>query len=668
MTVLLGAIPIVIDFIQRVQGNTDSTTTLWLALGAGLLWVMCGYYARFWNPALNDARLKTPTRFLAATPWKRTRAQLKNREQVQAQREQWRKHIRRYATVGCIVIPLFILAGCSHWLPFQPSSNQAVVILVADFDGADEQNDDVTETILSELRDATQDYSDVQIKALNQTITEAEGSDVARTLGDKGKADLLIWGWFSKPQEFMSVRVNFEMLQPPKDLPQLQATADDNRLVGNIQINKQTILEFASTPWPMEIQLPSEIGYFKLFCAGIARYLAADWQGAISYLGSAVEHVQEPPERLNLSTAFLYQGRAYLLISAYEDAIAAYDAALQRQPEFPSALTSKGYALFQLGRYEEAITTLNTALSIQPEFPLALNNKGYALLQLGRYEEAITTFNAALAISPNDLDALNNKGAALITGGRYQEAITTLDTALSIQPEDPEALNNKGLALNHLNRYEESIALFDAALNLKPDSYVALSNKGSALLNLGRLEAAISAFDAALNIKSDLPLAIHDKGVALGQLGRHEEALAAFDSALEIQPDLLDALENKGVSLMILGRYEEALNTVNAALKIQPDLHTSLDQKGHTLLLLGRYEEALTAFNAALDVDPNYPGALYRKAIALAHLGQQDEALKQLTKAFALEASFQNAAQTDPGLDVLREDPRFQALINLNLQ
>ena len=48
----------------------------------------------------------------------------------------------------------------------------------------------------------------------------------------------------------------------------------------------------------------------------------------------------------------------------------------------------KGLALARLGKHAEAVAAYERALQIQPDSYETMTNKGGALFQLGRYEEA----------------------------------------------------------------------------------------------------------------------------------------------------------------------------------------------------------------------------------------------------------------------------------------
>ena len=162
----------------------------------------------------------------------------------------------------------------------------------------------------------------------------------------------------------------------------------------------------------------------------------------------------------------LLEGDTLFFQRRYEDAIAAYDAALQIKPDLPETLYNKGVSLFRLGRYDEAIIAYDAVLTFKPELYAALNNKGLTLAKLDRYEEAIIAYDNALQLKSDLHQMYNDKGLSLAKLGRYEDAISAYDAALHLQPDKHSSLYNKGLALARLDRHEEAITAYDAALPL----------------------------------------------------------------------------------------------------------------------------------------------------------------------------------------------------------
>ena len=309
----------------------------------------------------------------------------------------------------------------------------------------------------------------------------------------------------------------------------------------------------------------------------------------------------------------------------------------------------EGFNLLFEGNYEEALEAFNKALEIDPVYTEAWNNKGMTLTGLGRYEEAIVCFNMSLAIDSRDVVTWNNKGSALRDLGRYEEAIECYDKALVIYLQFAPARNNKEDILTlHKPRicgsFGRSSGVYNAALveamnnKLEEDPLDSLAwrIKGRVLARSGRYEEAITCYDKALEIKPQFMSLLGEKGEAFLYLERYEEALECFDKVLEINSHNSMRLIMKGEALAGLGRYEEALECYDKALEIEenyPKDHDctklacrrALNNKGSALQELGRYEEALECYDKALEIDPQDFIARYSKNETFHKLGKTEK-------------------------------------------
>jgi len=100
-------------------------------------------------------------------------------------------------------------------------------------------------------------------------------------------------------------------------------------------------------------------------------------------------------------------------------------------------------------QYEEALQAFEAALQIRPDEARILSNKGNALSGLGRPEEAIEAFDEALQIQPDYADALYNKVVALLMQERVEEAIENLCQAW----RNRDNLSDNGASLTNLFEY-----------------------------------------------------------------------------------------------------------------------------------------------------------------------------------------------------------------------
>jgi tetratricopeptide (TPR) repeat protein len=152
--------------------------------------------------------------------------------------------------------------------------------------------------------------------------------------------------------------------------------------------------------------------------------------------------------------------------SEYDEAIKAYNKAIEIDPEDADSWSSKAWALRHLGKYNEAIKAYNKAIEIEPENAGGWYCKAEVLLHLGKYNEAIIAFDKSIEIFP-DGEFWNAKAVALQYLGKYDEAIIAFDKSIEIDPEDADSWSGKAAALQYLGKYDEAIKAYEKAGELR---------------------------------------------------------------------------------------------------------------------------------------------------------------------------------------------------------
>src|SRR6266567_608147 len=261
-------------------------------------------------------------------------------------------------------------------------------------------------------------------------------------------------------------------------------------------------------------------------------------------------------------------GDTYLNTKRYQEALLAFEQAIQLDPNDAVICNGKGLALSKLNRYREALTAYEQSIRLNPNNADTYLNKGDALDELERYEEALVAYKRAIRLDPNNADAYFNKGNVLDELERYEEALAAYEQAIRLDPDNADAHNSKGNVLDELERCEEALAAFEQAIRLDPDDAIVHYNKGNILSELGRYEKALAAYELALRLDPDDALAYNGKGNALDDLNRYEEALVAYEQAIIQDPDYALAYFNKGNVLEHLGRSKEAQQAYKRARQI----------------------------------------------------------------------------------------------------
>ncbi len=218
------------------------------------------------------------------------------------------------------------------------------------------------------------------------------------------------------------------------------------------------------------------------------------------------------------------------------------------------SLYARGVALWSGGRRREAIAALDAALKRNPDFPDALCMGGYILAESGKREAALAFYRRALGFNVDLPAAWSNIGKLMFEDERYLEALDAFDAALGLRPKDADLWNSRAGALRKLGRLEPSAAAAREALRLKPRFAEAALNLGTALLKLDRAEEALAAYEAASEAQSGYGAALNGQGLALRALARLDEAVAAFNDAIRLGNR--EAIGNAGCLALSLGDFE----------------------------------------------------------------------------------------------------------------
>jgi tetratricopeptide (TPR) repeat protein len=201
----------------------------------------------------------------------------------------------------------------------------------------------------------------------------------------------------------------------------------------------------------------------------------------------------------------------------------------------------------------------------------------------------------------------------------------------------------------------QAMAEYQRALTLGPGNVRALQPAGPFLVLMGHTDTGITTARRVVVIDPLNPVTHFSLGLALFYARRYEEAVAAFGQVGSLNPDA--PRDYPGFAYLLLGNAERA----RAACAVKPEAW--LDQSCLAIAndALGRHADAETALARlkALKGD----GAAYEYAAIYAQWGDTGEALNWLETALRLRDPYLAKLKTDPLMDPLRKEPRFQAVM-----
>ena len=208
------------------------------------------------------------------------------------------------------------------------------------------------------------------------------------------------------------------------------------------------------------------------------------------------------------------------------------------------------------GRLEEALRAFDRAVQLKPDSAECWRNFGNVLVDLNLLEQAVLSFQHALKYDATDWEAAERCGCVLFQLGKSEEALAYLGLAEQLQPNSAEAPQMRGLAFYNLKRFEDAAAAMRRAQVLDPNNPDICNNLGVFLQRLGREADSLPWFDRAIKNRPDLLAAYTNKAHALGHLHRFDEALAVYDALEAVDPGNADADWSRSLLHLLRGNFE----------------------------------------------------------------------------------------------------------------
>ena len=326
-----------------------------------------------------------------------------------------------------------------------------------------------------------------------------------------------------------------------------------------------------------------------------------------------------------------------------EEIIAVCDEILKAAPNDKPALMDKAFALERQGRLAEANDTYSMALAVDDGDKDLHNRKGLVLVGLGRYADAVVEFDRTFALDGSDLMPLNNKGRALLLSREYGRALQVFDQCVTGQPGNPRFQSDRGRALASLGNLSEAVDAFDAALLVDKSDPQTWKYKGNVMFKLGQFQDCVICLNRALELGAEEQGIYKAKGRALEELKHFNDALDAFQRAAVMDPSDASAWERIAVIRMQLDDAPNAYEAIKKAMACDPKNRRMLMERGDICQKLQRLDEAVKSYDSAIALDPSDPFAFYGRGVAYLKLKRYVEALDSLKKALDINPNLDQA-------------------------
>ncbi|MFB3922996.1 MAG: tetratricopeptide repeat protein [Terriglobia bacterium] len=333
-------------------------------------------------------------------------------------------------------------------------------------------------------------------------------------------------------------------------------------------------------------------------------------------------------EHSDMPAAWFNLGYAYSGLNQSEDAVRAYQRALQLQPELFEAQLNLGILLIQMKRAAEAVPYLEKAVSLKPQHTRAHLYCGRALNISGQPDAAEKEFQEALKLDPSLAIGYFDLGQLYLGKKDFEKALASFQKAAETDPQLAQAELGMALALEGLKRAPEASAHFEKYLAAQPGDLESRFHLARVYLQEGNNEKALENLQTVYQGNPRAPGVTAALGDVCALLKRFAESEKYYRLAVAETPNESDLHRALAQTLLDQQKFPEAEAEFRAALNLDSRSREAANGLATSLYLQKRYPEALPLFEQ-LSRAPDAPaGVFFVLATCYDHLRDLPSAIK----------------------------------------
>ena len=216
--------------------------------------------------------------------------------------------------------------------------------------------------------------------------------------------------------------------------PTTNAEAYTLYLQGRFHYNKRTRDDFRLAIESFNRAIVTDPGFALAYAGLAASYANLGYLGMMPSKDAWAKARGNAEKALGLDDSLAEAHHAMgLILRMYDwdsnEAEKEFDRAIQLNPSFAEAYTSRAILMLSMERCEDAVAGARRALELDPLSAPTARYAGAAFLYCGRYDDAIEEYTRALTIDPEDRLSHNNLGLAYIQKGMPERGLAEVQMA-----------------------------------------------------------------------------------------------------------------------------------------------------------------------------------------------------------------------------------------------
>ena len=294
-------------------------------------------------------------------------------------------------------------------------------------------------------------------------------------------------------------------------------------------------------------------------------------------------------------------------------------------PSSADEYVDRGNLYLNSGKYDEAIAAYTAALKLNPKEKWAFADRGIAYVWERKFDEAKADLDAAAAQNPSDSVMLRARGLMAQFTGDCAKAIEFYTQSLAAESDNDFTLTRRAQCEASLSKSDEALADSEKALQKDPSSVDLRVLRANILMLQGKRDLVAAEAEAMTRNNPDSDYAWVAAGKTYAALGQRDKAMEMLRRALAIKPSAYVYINRADVRRT--SDSKGSLADLDAALKLEPDNQDALSGKAQFLSDAGDYAGALALLDR-VKPDPKNVYLREQRAILLYKAGRKDEAVK----------------------------------------